>query len=223
MKAAPACAILVIMATAPAAAGALPAAAPLAAPTAPAVAATAWAAAAPAERAAAAEVPTVTMKGRPVQLSGTVVTVGDRAPAFTALDNDFQPVALDSFRGRPVLISAVPSLDTAVCSMQTRRFDDELAGLPEEVALITISMDLPTAQKRFCSEEGIERMVVLSDSALREFGHAYGILIPARGLLARAVFVIDPGGRVVYREVVSEISEQPDYQGALDAVRRTVR
>jgi len=160
----------------------------------------------------------VTLKGEPVTLSGKPVAVGDPAPDFTALDDSFQPVALSDFRGRPVLISAVPSLDTPVCSLQTRRFNTELAGLPEDLVVITISMDLPFAQKRFCGKEGITGMVVVSDSARREFGEAYGVYIPARGLLARSIFLIDAGGIIRYVQIVPEISHEPDYEAALAAV-----
>jgi thiol peroxidase len=161
----------------------------------------------------------VTMKGQPIALAGQPVSVGEKAPEFTALDAEFQPVSLDAFRGRPVLVSAVPSLDTPVCSLQTRRFHEALSRLPDDVVVITISMDLPFAQKRFCGQEDIRDMVVLSDSARREFGRAYGVAIPDRGLLARSVFVIDREGIVRYVQIVPEITEEPRYDDALAAVR----
>jgi thiol peroxidase len=161
----------------------------------------------------------ITMKGKPITLAGEVPAVGEPAPGFTALDNDFQPVSLGDFAGHPVLISVVPSLETSVCSMQTRHFNEELAKLPAEVVVITISMDLPTAQKRFCGAEGITRMVVLSDSARREFGAAYGVLIPERGVLTRSVFVVDAAGVLRYAQLVPEVSHEPDYAAALAALR----
>lgn len=161
----------------------------------------------------------VTFKGQPLELAGSPVAVGQEAPDFTALDNAFQPQALAAFRGRPILISVVPSVDTPVCSQQTRRFNQELASLPEAVVLLTISMDLPSAQKRFCGEAEIERMQMLSDSAHREFGQAYGLYLPDRGLLARAVLVIDSSGTISYRQLVPELSAEPDYEAALAAIR----
>jgi len=161
----------------------------------------------------------LTIKGTPVKTVGQRVEIGHRAPDFTALDGTFQPARLSKFRGRPVLISSVPSLDTPVCSLQTKRFNDALGDLPKDVALVTISMDLPFAQKRFCASEKIDRMHVWSDSARREFGTRYGVLIRERGLLARAVFVVGRDGKLVYREVVKEVSEHPDYEAALKAIR----
>ena len=162
----------------------------------------------------------VTIKGTPVAIIGNRVEVGLAAPAFTALDNAFQPVALSQFRGKPVLISAVPSLDTPVCSLQTKRFNDALAELPKDVVILAISMDLPFAQKRFCSQEKVHRIQVLSDSARREFGAGYGVLIKERGLLARSVFVVGKDGVLLYKEIVGELTEHPDYEAALAAIRK---
>ena len=164
----------------------------------------------------------ITIKGKPVTLAGTLVAVGDKAPDFTALDNGFQPVSLDEFRGRPVLISAVPSLDTPVCSLQTKRFNEELAKLPADLVVMTISMDLPFAQQRFCGKEDIKDMVVVSDSARREFGKAWGVLIAERGLLARSVFLVDGEGVVRYVQLVPELTHEPDYDAVLAAVREIV-
>ena len=172
--------------------------------------------------ATAASATEVTMKGNPVTLSGETVAVGEKAPDFTALDGKFQPVALADFKGRPVLISAVPSLDTPVCSLQTKRFNTELADLPAELVVMTISMDLPFAQQRFCGKEDIKGMVVVSDAARREFGRAYGVLIAERGLLARSVFLIDADGTLRYVQIVPEVSQEPDYDAALAAVREIV-
>jgi thiol peroxidase len=162
---------------------------------------------------------TVTLQGKTLTLAGKGVQVGEPAPGFTVLDGEFQPVSLSEFRGRIVLISAVPSLDTRVCTLQTKRFDEAIADLPKNVVVMTISMDLPFAQKQFCGKEDIKDMVVVSDSARREFGNAYGVLIPERGLLARSVFVIDPGGVLRYQQIVPEMTHEPDYDAALAAVR----
>ena len=165
----------------------------------------------------------VAVKGVPLTLAGPPPAVGDPAPDFSALDAGFEPVGLDSFAGRPVLISVVPSLDTPVCSRQTKRFAAELAGLPDDVAVVTVSMDLPFAQKEFCGREGIEEMVVLSDAARREFGERWGVLIPERGLLARSLFVVDREGVVRHVQVVPELTDEPDYDAALAALRRVAR
>lgn len=161
----------------------------------------------------------VTVKGSPLTTTGHTAKVGDKAPDFTALDNNFKPVSLSDFGGRPVLISAAPSLDTPVCSQQTQRFNEEVANLPEDVVIIAITMDLPFAQKRFCATEGVDRITVLSDSARREFGEHYGIFIPERGLLARSIFVIDRDGTLIYKEIVPELTNHPDYDTALAMVK----
>jgi len=165
----------------------------------------------------------ITIKGNPVTLVGELIAVGDQAPDFTALDGSFKPVKLSDFQGRPVLVSAVPSLDTPVCSLQTKRFNTELAKLPADLVVLTISMDLPFAQQRFCGNEGIEGMVVVSDAARREFGEAYGVLIAERGLLARSIFLIDADGVVRYVQLVPELSQEPDYDAALAAVHKFVK
>lgn len=159
----------------------------------------------------------VTFKGGPVTLLGSEIKIGDTAPDFTVLDNTLKPVTLSQFRGRVVIISVVPSLDTPVCELQTRRFNQDAAGLNAQV--LTISMDLPFAQKRFCDSFKIENVLTLSDFRDREFGRSYGLVIKELGLLARAVFVIDRDGKVAYREIVKETGEQPDYDAAIEAAR----
>lgn len=159
----------------------------------------------------------VTFKGGPVTLLGPEIKIGDTAPDFTVLDNTLKPVTLSQFRGRVVIISVVPSLDTPVCELQTRRFNQDAAGLNAQV--LTISMDLPFAQKRFCDSFKIENVLTLSDFRDREFGRSYGLVIKELGLLARAVFVIDRDGKDAYREIVKETGEQPDYDAAIEAAR----
>jgi thiol peroxidase len=161
----------------------------------------------------------VTMKGKPLTLLGTEVKVGDKAPDFRVVESGFNPVKLSDFKGRTVLISAVPSLDTTVCALQTKRFNEEADKLPDTVVVLTISEDLPFAQSRFCGAEKIQKIKVLSDSVWRDFGEKYGILIQGMGLLARSVWVISPEGKVTYREVVPELTNQPDYAKALAAVK----
>ncbi len=162
----------------------------------------------------------VAMKGNPLTLLGRAVKAGDSAPDFRVVDGAFQPVRLSDFRGKVVLISAVPSIDTGVCSAQTKRFNDEAAKLPGDVVMLTISMDLPFAQKRFCEAEKVARIRVLSDHVWRDFGAAYGVLIKDMGLLARSVFVVDRAGKVIYEQVVRELTTHPDYDAALAAVQK---
>ena len=161
----------------------------------------------------------VTMKGNPIVLLGSAVKAGDAAPEFRVVNAGFEPVKLSDFQGKPVLISVVPSLDTGVCALQTKRFNDEVANLPSDVAVLTISTDLPFAQKRFCEAEKIDRVQVLSDHVWREFGLGYGVLIKDMGLLTRSVFVVGKDGRVAYAQLVSEVTEHPDYEAALEAAR----
>ncbi len=160
----------------------------------------------------------ITFMGNPLTLVGNRPAVGDQAPDFTVLDNDLSPVAFSSFRGRVCILAAVPSLDTPVCDMETRRFNDEAAKLGEDVRILTISMDLPFAQKRWCGAAGVDRVQTLSDHRDAQFGAAYGTLIKELRLLARAVFVIDREGVVRYVQLVEEVTHEPDYEAVLKAV-----
>ena len=143
----------------------------------------------------------VTMKGEPLTLLGPELSVGDVAPDFRVVDAGFQPVTLSDFKGQPVLISAVPSLDTSVCSLQTKRFNEEATQLAG-VAVLTISQDLPFAQKRFCETEKVGNIRVLSDHVHREFGLHYGVLIKENALLARSIFVVGRDGKLRYLQIV---------------------
>lgn len=163
--------------------------------------------------------PSVTMRGKPVVLLGTPVETGTPAPDFRVVDGTFQPVNLSDFKGAVVLISAVPSLDTPLCSLQTKRFNEEAAHLPSNVVVLAVSEDLPFAQKRFCESEKIGRIRTLSDSVWRDFGMKYGIVIENMGLLARSIWVVSADGRVVYRQIVPEITTPLDYDAALRAAR----
>ena len=164
----------------------------------------------------------VTMKGNPVTLIGPALKVGDKAPEFTVVGNDLSQVSLESFRGKVCIISSVPSLDTPVCDMETRRFNSEASRLGDDVVVLTISMDLPFAQKRWCGAAGVDRVVTLSDHRDGSFGRAYGVLIKDLRLLARAVFVIDKEGRITYLELVKEIASEPDYEAVLAAVAKLI-
>ena len=164
----------------------------------------------------------VTMKGNPITLIGTEVKVGDKAPDFVAIDNDLNPVNFDSFRGKVCILSSVLSLETSLCDIETRRFNDEAGRLGDNVEILTISMDLPFAQKRWCGAAGVDRVQTLSDHRDAAFGQAYGVLIKDLRLLARAVFVVDEEGTIRYTELVNEIASEPDYDSVLKAVKELV-
>ncbi len=164
----------------------------------------------------------VAFKGNPMTLLGAEVKVGDKAPDFKVVDNGMQPATLDSFRGKVKIISSVPSLDTPVCDMETRKFNQEADKMPDNVVVLTVSMDLPFAQKRWCAAAGVEKVKTLSDFQARSFGPAYGVLIKELQLLARAVFVVDDQDVVRYVEIVPEIAKEPDYGRVLDAVKALV-
>jgi thiol peroxidase len=162
----------------------------------------------------------VTMKGNPLTLVGKALKVGDRAPDFGVLDNNLSPVSLSSYRGKACIISAVPSLDTPVCDVETRRFNQEAANLSPDVVILTVSMDLPFAQKRWCGAAGVDRVITLSDHKDASFGAAYGVLIKELRLLARAVFVVDRKGVIQHIEIVKELTQEPNYEAALQAAKK---
>lgn len=160
----------------------------------------------------------VTFKGNPVTLLGNEVKVGDQAPDFKVLNNSLQEVTLADSAGTVRLISVVPSIDTGVCDQQTRRFNEEAAKL-DGVSILTVSVDLPFAQSRYCATSGIDKVQVLSDHRELSFGMAYGVVIKELRLLTRAVFVIDANDQVRYVEYVPEVTNHPNYDQALEAVR----
>lgn len=162
----------------------------------------------------------ITMKGNPLTLVGKGLKEGAPAPDFEVLDNNLSPVKLSSFRGKVCVISSVPSLDTPVCDMETRRFNLEASNLGADVQILTISMDLPFAQKRWCGAAGVDKVVTLSDHRNASFGTAYGVLIKELRLLTRAVFVLDREGIIRYIQTVKEITEEPDYESVLGAVNK---
>ncbi len=154
-----------------------------------------------------------------ITLLGTQVNEGDTAPNFKVVNENFTPVQLNDFKNNIILISVVPSLDTGVCSLQTKRFNEEVAKFPDNIVMLTISNDLPFAQKRFCKLENIDKVKVLSDSVWRDFGHKYGLLIKDMGLLSRAIFIIDQNQKVAYKELVANISSHPNYDAALTKLK----
>lgn len=161
----------------------------------------------------------VTLGGKPVTLLGPELKVGDAAPDFTAVGNDLKPVKLADFRGKTVIVSAVPSLDTEVCNVETRRFNAEAANLGADVVILTVSMDLPFAQRRWCGAAGIDKVITVSDHRTAEFGEKWGVLIKDLRLLARCVFVVDRAGVIRYIQLVKEVGTEPDYKPILEAVK----
>lgn len=163
---------------------------------------------------------TVTFQGNPLTLSGNDVQVGQPAPDATLVANDLSEFNLSSLKGKKVIISVVPSLDTSVCDLQTKRFNSEAINLGEDVSVVTISMDLPFAQTRWCGATGSDQIKTLSDHKSAAFGEAYGVLIKELRLLSRSIFVVDQEGVVQYKQIVSEITHEPDYDEALEAVNK---
>lgn len=155
-----------------------------------------------------------------IVLLGNKVGLGAKAPGFKVVDGNFKPVRLADYKGKTVMLSVVPSIDTGICSLQTKRFNSEVANLTDDVVLLTISADLPFAQKRYCQQEQIDKMPVLSDAVWRDFGSNYGLLIKDMGLLARAVLIIDADGKLVYQQLVDELAKEPDYDAALTALQQ---
>lgn len=164
----------------------------------------------------------LTVGGNPVTLVGKEIKVGDKAPDFVGLDSDLSPVEFSSFKDKVCIISVVTSLDTSVCDIQTRRFNEEASKLGDNVAIVTISMDLPFAQARWCGAAGVDQVTVLSDHLDASFGLSYGILIKELRLLARSIFVVDQNGIIQYRQTVNENADEPDYESPLDAASKLV-
>ncbi len=161
----------------------------------------------------------ITFKGGPLTLVGNEISVGQAAPDFTAAANDLSPYKLSDDSGHVVIISVVPSLDTPVCDTQTRKFNEAAASLGDNVVIVTVSMDLPFAQTRWCGAAGVDQVKTVSDYNGAEFGITYGLLIKELHLLARAVLVLDPKGVIQYYQLVPEVTEEPDYEAAMAAVK----
>jgi thiol peroxidase len=159
----------------------------------------------------------ITMKGNPLTLVGTEIKTGDNAPDVTLVANDLSEVKLSSFKGKKVILSIVPSLDTGICDLQTKRFNQE-AGKLKDTAILTISKDLPFAQKRWCGATNSTALQTLSDYR-SNFGENYGVLIKGLNLLARSIFVVDQNGKVRYTQLVKEVTTEPNYDEALKAAQ----
>lgn len=164
----------------------------------------------------------ITFANNPVNLLGKEVKVGDKAPDFTATKNDMTDYRLADDLGKVVIISVVPSIDTGVCSMQTERFNKEASQLDESIKLLTISLDLPFAQSRFCGAKGIDNHDLLSDYKEREFGMEYGFLIDELKLLARGVVIVGKDGKIAYKEIVPEVKNEVDFDKALEEAKKLI-
>ncbi|TWT78982.1 putative thiol peroxidase [Planctomycetes bacterium CA13] len=165
----------------------------------------------------------ITFKGNPMHLEGADLAVGSTAPAFTVhyAEAGIQTLTLNDLKGKPSIISVVPSLDTAVCAIQTKRFNEELGVMGDKINAVTISRDLPFAQARFCGAEDV-KMRAASDYQTHAFGTDYGVTIEELKLLTRAVIVLDKDGVVSYKEIVPEVTDEPNYAAALDALKKLV-
>jgi thiol peroxidase len=164
----------------------------------------------------------VNWKGKPITLVGPEIKVGDKAPAFTVLANDFTEVQSDTFKNKATVLASVPSLATSVCDAETKRFNDEAAQFGDKVNFVTISNDLPFAQKNWCSISQVDKVHVYSDQRDRAFGQAFGVYVKETGFLWRAVFVLDKDGVVRHVEYLPEMGQYPNYDKVLDAVRTLV-
>jgi thiol peroxidase len=162
----------------------------------------------------------VTFAGNPLTLTGKEVKVGKKAPDFTVLNKELKEVKLTDFAGKTKIISVTPSLDTPVCDMQARRFNQEAQSLSKAITVLNISMDLPFALARFCTSAGIDNVETLSDHRDASFGKAYGVLVKELRLLARAIFVVDASDVVRYMEIVPEMTNQPDYDKTLEEAKK---
>lgn len=164
----------------------------------------------------------VTLQGNAVTLLGPELKAGDKAPDFSLLKNDMSPATMGDYAGKVLVLSVVPSLDTPVCDTQTRKFNEKASALGGDVVVLTVSVDLPFAQARWCGAAGVDRVVTLSDHREAAFGAAYGLLIKGLRLLARAVLVVDRDGVIRYVQLVPEVATEPDYDAALAAAKNII-
>ncbi len=166
---------------------------------------------------------TVTMKGRPMTLAGEEIKVGMPAPDFKVIDNDMLPMKFSrTYGGKVAVVISVPSLDTPVCDLETRRFNKEAEALGPDVGVLVVSMDLPFAQKRWCGAAGVKAVRTFSDYQKADFGKSWGVLIKDLRLLARAVYIVDKDGLVKYAQLVPEVAQEPNYDEVLTALKALV-
>lgn len=166
----------------------------------------------------------VTFKGQPVTLVGPELKVGDKAPDFTLVSSEMKPMTLAEVTQngtRNALMIVVPSLDTGVCSLESQKFNQRIGELPSDVSAYVVSLDLPFAMSRWAKEQGDVQLQLLSDYRFRSFGPAYGVLIEELGLLARSVFIIGKNGTILYKQMVPEVGQEPDYEAVIAAASTT--
>ncbi|WP_428388593.1 thiol peroxidase [Mucisphaera sp.] len=161
----------------------------------------------------------ITLKGNPMTLVGPELKAGDTAPDFTLTAVDMSPKSLADYEGKVKILSVVPSLDTPVCDVETRKFNEEAASLGDDIVVLTVSVDTPMAMKRWCGAAGVEKVECLSDFKDHSFGTTYGVRIKEIGLLAREVFVIDKNNKITLAHLVSEVAEEPNYDAVLEAAK----
>ncbi len=164
-----------------------------------------------------------TLKGEPITLIGEEIRAGQSAPDFKVLTADLKEAGLSEFKGKVKLISSVPSLDTPICDLQIKRFNDEAANISKDITILFISMDLPFAQKRFCDAYDIKKVKTFSDHRDADFGVKYGVLIKELRLLSRAIFIVNEENKITYVEYVKEVGSHPDYKAALDGLSAAVK
>lgn len=162
----------------------------------------------------------ILFKGSKAAIVGPSLRVGAKLPAFKLTGTDMADVTNQSFAGKVIFLSVIPSLDTPICAIQTKRFNKEASDMSKDVVILTVSMDLPFAQKRWCGAEGVDRVITASDYKYRTFGESFGVLLKDLGLLTRAVFIADKSGNVTYVEYVSDVGQEPDYEAALGHIRK---
>ncbi len=160
----------------------------------------------------------ITLKGNKVTILGNSISVGQTLPKFKLTGTDMSDITNDTYKGKKLVLSIVPSLDTPTCQIQTKRFNEEATKLGDDVVVLTVSLDLPMAQKRWCGAEGVENVVTASDYKHRAFGEDFGVYIQEIGLLARAIIVADKDGKVTHVEYVDEVANEPNYEAALTAI-----
>ncbi len=164
----------------------------------------------------------ITMKGNPLKVEGHCVEEGMPLPSFTLTGTDMADVTNAQYAGKVVIILSIPSVDTPVCAIETKKFNQEAASLGNNVVVLAVSRDLPFAMKRWCAAEGVSNVVTLSDYKYRSFGKAFGVELPDLSLLGRAVFVADKSGQVVHVDYVTEVADEPDYAAALAAAKKSL-
>lgn len=165
---------------------------------------------------------TVTFQGNPLTLEGSLPELGSQIKDFTLLDNGLAPKKPSDYSGKVIVLANVPSLDTPVCDLEIKRFNEEATSLSSDVKILAVSLDLPFAQARWCGAANVNNVETLSDHYSAQYGKDYGILIKELRLLARSIFVYDKSGKLVYSELCPEIAEQPNYDAALDAIKKAL-